>query len=211
MIARSAIIPLTNSSVLHEPCLGEGISQVLFIQRALHWYEKPYGLRWVALHYFNAAGASEQLGECRDPETYLIPLTINAALTGIPLSAFGTDYPTEDGTAVRDYMHVDILPALTSYSGVSAKARSTPRFQSGHWPTTLGSRSAGNGGASQRNTCTPSGAERRPGDPPVLVVDSREAKELLSWTPQRSSFREIVESAWLWHSKTHKMKTRATL
>src|SRR5260370_38783242 len=79
------------------------------MERVVHWDGKAYGLRWVALRYFNAAGASAQLGECRDPETHLIPLAIEAALTGVALSVFGTDYPTEDGAAVRDYIHVDDL------------------------------------------------------------------------------------------------------
>jgi UDP-glucose-4-epimerase GalE len=180
----------------------------LFIERVFHWYEKAYGLRWVALRYFNAAGASGQLGECHDPETHLIPLAISAALTGVPLSVFGTDYPTEDGTAVRDYIHVDDLAsAHLSALDYLLKQGTSRAFNLGTGQ-----------GHSVREVletvehvtkmtvpCRPS--SRRPGDPAVLVSDSRAANELLSWTPQRSSLREIVESAWLWHSRTHKMKT----
>lgn len=184
----------------------------LFIERALHWYEKAYGLRWVALRYFNAAGASGQLGECHDPETHLIPLAISAALTGVPLSVFGTDYPTEDGTAVRDYIHVDDLAAAHLLALDYLLKQGTSRaFNLG----------TGQGHSVREvlemveqvsKIAVPHrAAERRPGDPPVLVADSRVAKELLSWTPQRSSLREIVESAWLWHSRTHKLKTKNTL
>jgi UDP-glucose-4-epimerase GalE len=183
----------------------------LFIERVLHWYEKAYGLRWVALRYFNAAGASGQLGECHNPETHLIPLAINATLTGVPLSVFGTDYPTEDGTAVRDYIHVDDLASAHIAALEYLIKRGTSRaFNLG----------TGEGHSVHEvletveqvsKIAVPHRAtERRAGDPPVLVADSRAAKELLSWTPQRSSLREIVESAWLWHSRTHNMKTKGT-
>jgi UDP-glucose-4-epimerase GalE len=184
----------------------------LFIERVLNWYEKAYGLRWVALRYFNAAGASGQLGECHDPETHLIPLAINAALTGVPLSIFGTDYPTEDGTAVRDYIHVDDLALAHLLALDYLLKQGTSR------PFNLGT---GQGHSVHEvlemveqvsKIAVPHrAAERRLGDPPVLVADSQAAKQLLGWTPQRSSLREIVESAWLWHSRTHEMKTKATL
>jgi UDP-glucose-4-epimerase GalE len=180
----------------------------LFIERVLHWYEKAYSLRWVALRYFNAAGASGQLGECHDPETHLIPLAINAALTGVQLSVFGTDYPTEDGTAVRDYIHVDDLASAHLLALDYLLKRGTSRaFNLG----------TGQGHSVREvvemveqvsKIAVPHrAAERRPGDPPVLVADSRAAKELISWTPQRSSLREIVESAWLWHAKSPKLRS----
>jgi UDP-glucose-4-epimerase GalE len=184
----------------------------LFIERVLHWYEKAYGLRWVALRYFNAAGASGQLGECHDPETHLIPLAINAALTGVPLSVFGTDYPTEDGTAVRDYIHVDDLASAHLLAlDYLVKQGASRAFNLG----------TGQGHSVlevlemveqvSKIAVPHRAAGRRLGDPAVLVADSRAAKEVLGWTPQRSSLREIVESAWLWHSRTHEMKTRATI
>jgi UDP-glucose-4-epimerase GalE len=184
----------------------------LFIERVLHWYEKAYGLRWVALRYFNAAGASGLLGECHDPETHLIPLAIDAALTGVPLSVFGTDYSTEDGTAVRDYIHVDDLASahLAALEYLIKKGTSRA-FNLG----------TGQGHSVRevlqtvervsKMTVPYRAADRRPGDPAILVADNRAAIELLRWTPKQSSLREIVESAWLWHSRTHKMKTKATL
>jgi UDP-glucose-4-epimerase GalE len=184
----------------------------LFIERVLHWYEKAYGLRSVALRYFNAAGASGQLGECHDPETHLIPLAIDAALTGVPLSVFGTDYPTEDGTAVRDYIHVDDLASAHLLALDYLLKRGTSRaFNLG----------TGQGHSVREvlemveqvsKIAVPHRtAERRPGDPPVLVADNRAVIEILGWMPKRSSLREIVESAWLWHSRTHRMKTEATM
>jgi UDP-glucose-4-epimerase GalE len=183
----------------------------LFIERVLYWYETAYDLRWVALRYFNAAGASGQLGESHDPETHLIPLAIHAALTGVPMSVFGTDYPTEDGTAVRDYIHVDDLASahIAALEYLIKKGASRAfNLGTGH-------------GHSVREvlrtveqvskvTVPFRAADRRPGDPPVLVADSRAAKELLSWTPQRSSLREIVESAWLWHAKSLNFKSEVS-
>jgi UDP-glucose-4-epimerase GalE len=184
----------------------------LFIERVLHWYEKAYDLRWVALRYFNAAGASGQLGECHDPETHLIPLAIGSVLTGIPVSVFGTDYPTQDGTAVRDYIHVDDLAsAHISALDYLLKQGTSRAFNLG----------TGQGHSVRevlemveqvaKVAVRHRPSSQRPGDPAVLVADSRAAKEILGWTPQRSSLREIVESAWLWHSRTHKLKTRTTL
>jgi UDP-arabinose 4-epimerase len=184
----------------------------LFVERVLHWYELAYGLRWVALRYFNAAGASEELGECHDPETHLIPLAIDAALTGIPMSVFGTDYPTEDGTAVRDYIHVeDLASAHLSALEYLLKEGTSRAFNLG----------TGQGHSVRRvlkmveqvgKTSVPHvAADRRHGDPAVLVADTRAALELLAWKPQRSSLREIVESAWLWHAKSPKLRSTSKL
>ena len=177
----------------------------LFIERALHWYGVAYGLRWVALRYFNAAGASGQLGECHDPETHLIPLAIQAALSGVPLEVFGSDYPTPDGTAVRDYIHVDDL-ASAHLSALEYLMR-------------RGENRAFNLGTGQgysvrevlqmveqvsHKVVPYRMCERRPGDPAVLVADNQAAKELLGWIPQRSSLREIVASAWNWHTSKSK-------
>lgn len=182
----------------------------LFIERVLLWYEKAYGLRYIALRYFNAAGASGQLGECHDPETHLIPLAIDAALTGVPMSVFGTDYPTEDGTAVRDYIHVDDLAdAHLSALKYLLKEGTSRAFNLG----------TGQGHSVREVLQTVErvskmavpyrATDRRPGDPAILVADNQAAIELLGWTPTRSSLREIVESAWLWHSRSVKGKSEA--
>jgi UDP-glucose-4-epimerase GalE len=184
----------------------------LFVERVLDWYGKAYGLRWVALRYFNAAGASGQLGECHDPETHLIPLAIDAALTGVPLSVFGTDYPTEDGTAVRDYIHVNDLASAHIAALEYLIKKGTSRALN------LGT---GQGHSVREVLQTVEqvskvavayrAADRRPGDPAILVADNRAAIELLGWKPQRSSLREIVESAWLWHTKSAKLKNTSNV
>jgi UDP-glucose-4-epimerase GalE len=180
----------------------------LFVERVLGWYEKAYGLRYVALRYFNAAGASGQLGECHDPETHLIPLAIDAVLTRVPISVFGADYPTEDGTAVRDYIHVDDLASAHIAALEYLIKKGTSRaFNLG----------TGQGHSVREVLQTVErvskmavpyrAADRRPGDPAILVADNKAAIELLGWTPTRSSLREIVESAWLWHSRSVKGKS----
>jgi UDP-glucose-4-epimerase GalE len=182
----------------------------LFVERVLNWYEKAYGLRYIALRYFNAAGASGQLGECHDPETHLIPLAIDAALTGVPMSVFGTDYPTEDGTAVRDYIHVDDLAsAHMAALEYLIKKGASRAFNLG----------TGRGHSVRevlrtveqvsKVTVPFRAADRRPGDPPVLVADNRAVIDVLGWKPQHSSLREVVESAWIWHSQSIKRKSEA--
>lgn len=193
-------IPITEGQA-QRPVNPYGESK-LFVERMLEWYGRAYGLRWVALRYFNAAGASGDHGECHDPETHLVPLAIQAALTGVPLQVFGTDYPTDDGTAVRDYIHVDDLAhAHLLALEYLRKGGSSRAFNlgTGH-------------GYSVRQVLemveTVGGipvphhaAPRREGDPPVLVADNRAARDVLGWTPKNSSLRQIVESAWKWHRR----------
>lgn len=177
----------------------------LFVERVLHWYAQAYGLRWVALRYFNAAGASGNLGESHDPETHLIPLAIRAVLNGTPLVIFGSDYPTQDGTAIRDYIHVDDL-AVAHLSALE-------------YLLSGGSSRAFNLGTGKGHSIreviqiiedvarmpVPHRVEgRRAGDPPILVAESRAAGQSLKWTP-KFSMTQIIESAWLWHSKRHGM------
>jgi UDP-arabinose 4-epimerase len=182
----------------------------LFVERMLQWYERAYDLRWVALRYFNAAGTSGELGECHDPETHLIPLAIQAAITGVPLAVFGTDYPTEDGTAVRDYIHVDDLATAhllaIDYLLKQSKSRAlnlgTGQGHSVRQVVKMVEQVSGLSVPWQA-------AARRPGDPPRLVADNHAAAEVLGWRPERSSLREIVESAWRWHSRSAKGIRRA--
>jgi UDP-arabinose 4-epimerase len=175
----------------------------LFVERMLDWYGKAYGLHWIALRYFNAAGASGEHGECHDPETHLVPLAIRAALTGVPLQVFGTDYPTEDGTAVRDYIHVDDLARAHLLALEYLKKGGSSRafnLGTGHGYSV---RQVLDMVQEVSGIAVPyQAAPRREGDPPVLVADNRAAKDLLGWTPKSSSLRQIVESAWKWHSST---------
>jgi UDP-glucose-4-epimerase GalE len=175
----------------------------LAMERALQWYGNAYGLKWVALRYFNAAGADHdgELGENHDPETHLIPLAIKAALRQrSPVEIFGTDYPTPDGTAIRDYIHVADLG--------DAHVRALDYLSAGGESRAL---NLGTGqGYSVREVINTVGklspvpyreGPRRAGDPPVLVADASKAAEALGWKPQHSRLDAIVQDAWNWHSK----------
>jgi UDP-arabinose 4-epimerase len=174
----------------------------LFVERILEWYGRAYGLRWVALRYFNAAGASGDDGECHDPETHLVPLAIQAALTGVPMQVFGTDYPTDDGTAVRDYIHVDDLAQAHLLALEYLKKDGNSRAFNLGTGQGCSVRQVLEMVESVGGVPVPyHAAPRREGDPPVLVADNRAARDVLGWTPRNSSLRQIVESAWKWHSR----------
>jgi UDP-glucose-4-epimerase GalE len=176
----------------------------LCMERAIHWYGAAYGLRGVALRYFNAAGADleGELGERHDPESHLIPLVVEAALGQRPeVEIYGTDYPTPDGTAIRDYIHVVDL--------ADAHVRALEYLAGGGESTEL---NLGTGeGHSVREVVAGVGklcggrvpakdAPRRAGDPAVLVADPARAREVLDWHPQYSDLDTIIQSAWEWHS-----------
>jgi UDP-glucose-4-epimerase GalE len=155
----------------------------------------------VSLRYFNAAGATDRRRERHDPETHLIPLALRAARQGTPMMVFGTDWPTPDGTAVRDYIHVGDL--------ASAHVLAIDYLRAGGATTAL---NLGVGhGASVREVLTTTEAvtglpidavetPRRPGDPAVLVAASGLARDLLDWSPEVTDLGEIVETAWRWES-----------
>ena len=177
----------------------------LFVERILHWYGRAYNLRSVALRYFNASGADPDgtIGEDHDPETHLIPLVIDAALgRRPPVGVFGTDYPTPDGTAIRDYIHVmDLADAhvraldyLADGGASSAINLGTGR---GHSVRAVIETVEQVGGREVPRTSSP----RRAGDPPQLVADARRAKDVLGWSPQYPDLRTIVEHAWRWHTR----------
>ena len=173
----------------------------LMVERALDSYDTAYGLKYVALRYFNAAGASDRCGEDHDPETHLIPLVLKAAMGKIPkVSIFGTDYDTPDGTAVRDYIHISDLSGAHLLALDHLRAKKPSEF------INLGN---GNGYSvkqvidtakkiTERDIPVENGP-RRPGDPPQLVGDSKKAREVLGWKPQFAELEKIIESAWKWH------------
>lgn len=173
----------------------------LAFENALHWYEQAYGLRYVSLRYFNAAGATSRCGELHDPETHLIPLLLQvAAGKRPPVEVFGKDYPTRDGTCVRDYIYVSDLArahvlALGVLSGKSEifnlgcgggytvlEVIEAARQVTGHAiPVRIG--------------------PRRSGDPAVLIASSEKIQKELGWQPQQQDLRAIIESAWNWMRK----------
>ncbi|HEY6293120.1 MAG TPA: UDP-glucose 4-epimerase GalE [Terriglobia bacterium] len=176
----------------------------LVIERILRDYEPAYGLHWMALRYFNAAGADPEgeLGEDHDPESHLIPIAIQAALGQRPyIEIYGTDYPTPDGTAIRDYIHVTDL-ARAHVQGLEYLAE-------GGTSTAL---NLGTGqGHSVREVIASIGrlcegkvpareGPRRAGDPPALVAEVSRARQVLGWKADYPGLDSIVESAWKWHS-----------
>ena len=175
----------------------------LAIERALRWYGEAYGLRSVSLRYFNAAGADPdcQIGELHEPETHLVPLALQAALgQRAQIDIYGTDYPTPDGTAIRDYIHVQDL--------ADAHLRALEHLAAGRESAAL---NLGTGrGHSVREVIRVAEAvsgrpiawrdtARRPGDPPALVADPRLAAELLGWRARISDLETIVRTALAWH------------
>jgi UDP-arabinose 4-epimerase len=175
-----------------------------FLENALRWYEQAYGLRSVCLRYFNAAGADPEgeLGEWHDPETHLIPLAIGAALGGPALRIFGADYPTPDGTAIRDYIHVNDLAdahvrALRHLLEGGAGAQFNCGTGAGHSVREIVQKVVE---VSEKEVPIEM-APRREGDAAALVADSRRIRGALGWEPRYSSLDEIVRTAWRWYSE----------
>jgi UDP-arabinose 4-epimerase len=177
------------------------------IERALYWYGQAYGLRSVALRYFNAAGCDRggEIGEEHDPETHLIPLVLRAALgSAPPVSIFGVDYATPDGTAVRDYIHVEDLASAhvraldhLDRGGANAAVNlATGRGYSVREIIAAVARAVGHD-VPQRE------APRRAGDPPSLIADPSLARSLLGWRAECSDLDTIIGSALAWEVRQH--------
>lgn len=194
-------VPITEDEP-QQPINPYGFTK-LAIEHALRDYARAYGFACAALRYFNAAGASPDgdLGEDHDPESHLIPLVLQVALGQRPrISIFGDDYPTPDGTCIRDYVHVDDL--ATAHLAALERLRAGETIQ-----LNLGT---GHGHsvrevieACRRVTgheIPADVADRRPGDPPKLVADSTRARQQLDWQPRYMELTPIVETAWRWHS-----------
>ena len=177
----------------------------LMIERMLVDFATAYGLGWIALRYFNAAGADPdaEIGELHEPETHLIPLVLDAASDARPsITVYGTDYDTPDGTCIRDYIHVSDL--------ADAHVLALRSLQSGG-PGAAYNLGNGKGFSVQEVIALArdiTGREipvvvgpRRPGDPPRLVADASRARQALGWQPRHPSLAAILESAWRWHLK----------
>jgi len=175
------------------------------VERLLEWWGVSYGLKWVALRYFNAAGADPdgQLGENHDPETHLIPLIVSAALGhGNTLEIYGSDYDTPDGTAIRDYLHVTDLgvahvAALKYLDAGGASAAFNLGTGCGHSVREVIAMVEHVGG----RKVPVREVGRRAGDPPSLVADPRKSADVLGWRPEHSSLEEIVRTAWNWGAR----------
>lgn len=175
----------------------------LFVERIMESYDLAYGLKFVALRYFNAAGASATRGECHDPETHLLPNVLNTALGKLSaVSVFGSDYSTHDGTAVRDYIHVEDL--------ASAHILALDHLRGGGASECI---NLGNGRGysvleviKTARSVTEKNIEmklesRRPGDPSHLVADASKAQKVLGWVPKYPELSAIINSDWKWRTK----------
>lgn len=172
-----------------------------FVERMLETYDAAYGLRFVALRYFNAAGATETHGEHHDPESHLIPNVLKVALGARPyISVFGQDYPTPDGTCVRDYIHVaDLgsahLAALDYLAGGGASERVNLGNGQGYSVLEVIETARSVTGRPIEARIEP----RRPGDPSFLVASAEKARRILRWEPRQPELAAIIQSAWRWH------------
>jgi UDP-glucose 4-epimerase len=178
-----------------------GESKLAF-EHALRWYDGAYSLRYASLRYFNAAGASERCGEMHDPETHLIPIVLQVAAGRRPhVEIYGDDYPTRDGTCVRDYIHVIDL-ARAHILALGALGEGSRIYNLG----------CGGEGYTVREVIETARevtgrdipvrvAARRPGDPALLVASSEKIRRELGWKPAMQDLRVIIESAWSWMQK----------
>jgi len=177
----------------------------LIIEQVLKDYDRAYGLKHINLRYFNAAGADPdgEIGERHHPETHLIPLVISAAMGLKPeIKIFGTDYPTRDGTCIRDYIHVmDLADAHIRALEYLMNHNQSDSFNLGN--------GTGHSVREVIETVRKLGERdfkvvetgRREGDPPVLISSSRKAREILKWKPRYEDLETIIETAWNWHNK----------
>jgi len=196
-------VPITEDNP-RQPVNPYGSSKLLF-EYALEAYDRAYGLRSARLRYFNAAGADDsgEIGELHDPETHLIPLAL-AATQGSELHIFGTDYPTPDGTCIRDYIHVNDL--------ADAHVKALQHLETGGESVAL-NLGTGQGNSvleliqtAEKITGKPVNRKvvpRRPGDPPELVADPARAQKVLGWKATRD-LTNIVSTAWNWAQKQAK-------
>jgi UDP-glucose 4-epimerase len=182
----------------NSPTNPYGESKLAF-ERAMHWYERAYGLKYVSLRYFNAAGASEKCGEDHDPESHIIPIALQAASgKRAHVEIYGDDYPTPDGTCLRDYIHVIDL-ARAHILALGAMSDGSRIYNLG----------CGGDGYSVREVIETAQqvtgknipvriGPRRAGDPATLIASSEKIKRELGWQPQFQDLRVIIESAWRW-------------
>jgi UDP-glucose 4-epimerase len=177
----------------------------LLVEQMLRWFNVSHGFKYASLRYFNVAGAIEGYGEAHEPESHLIPLILDVALgRRANIKIFGKDYPTKDGTCIRDYIHVrDLAEAHLLALGALSGERSRLIYNIGN----------GQGftvleviDSVRRVTGKPIAVEecpRRPGDPAVLVASSEKIKSELGWKPEFAGLDQIIASAWQWHQKRY--------
>ncbi|HYE23594.1 MAG TPA: UDP-glucose 4-epimerase GalE [Clostridia bacterium] len=193
-------IPIREDDPLR-PTNAYGESKLL-VERMLQWFHRIHGFRYASLRYFNAAGAAGVRGEAHHPESHLIPLILQVALgRRESISIYGTDYPTHDGTCVRDYIHVvDLAQAhVLALEGLGDRGQLIYNLGNGRGFTVREVIDV-----ARRVTGHPIPAieaPRRPGDPAVLVASSEKIQRELKWKPQYAELETIISTAWEWHQK----------
>ncbi len=193
-------LPITEEELI-VPGSPYGESKFI-LERMLHWLDRIHGLRYAALRYFNAAGATAERGEDHRPETHLVPLVLQVAQgRREQIEVYGNDYPTRDGTCVRDYIHIiDLAQAHILALRALDEGSQTYNLGNGQGYTVREVIET-----ARRVTGHPIPAvdgPRRPGDPPELVAGSDKIRRELGWTPRFPDLHDIVRSAWDWH-RTH--------
>lgn len=197
-------VPIRESDTL-KPTNVYGESKLL-VERVLDWLNRIHGFRYASLRYFNAAGATENLGERHNPESHLIPLILQAAVgQRSSVSIFGTDYPTPDGSCIRDYVHVlDLAQAhILALEALSSHEKLIYNLGNGRG---FSVREVINVAERVTNKKIPViEAPRRPGDPAILIASSEKIREELHWNPQHPTLDEIIGSAWAYMQLQKKM------
>jgi UDP-glucose 4-epimerase len=196
------LIPITEDEP-QKPVNPYGESKLMF-ERILAWYGKIYDIKYVILRYFNAAGAGYNIGEKHEPETHLIPLVIQAALGQIDsIKIFGTNYDTNDGTCVRDYIHVlDLAEAHFKALNYLKTTNDSCFFNLGSSEGTSVKEIIKLVEKISKNTFKIIETTKRKGDPAILIASNEKAIRELNWKPKKN-IQEIIESAWMWHKKGH--------
>jgi UDP-glucose 4-epimerase len=196
----SARAPISEDEALM-PASPYGESKLL-VERMLGWFHHCHGLRYASLRYFNAAGATDSRGEAHRPETHLIPKALQVALgQASHVTVYGTDYPTPDGTCVRDYVHIADLASAHLLALDALASRGQLVYNLGN---SRGFSVREVIDAARRVTRDPIPvveADRRPGDPAVLVANAGKIRRELGWTPAYPDLESIVSSAWDWHRR----------
>ena len=182
----------------NNPTNPYGASKLAF-EQALRWYDTAYGLRYASLRYFNAAGATERCGEAHDPETHLIPIVLQAAAGQREyVEIYGDDYPTPDGTCVRDYIHVVDL-ARAHILALGALDQGSRIYNLGCGGAGYSVREVIQAARKITGRAIPEKVgPRRPGDPATLVASAEKIKRELGWNPALQDLEVIIESAWRW-------------
>ena len=192
------IVPIPEDHPL-APTNAYGESK-LIVEQMLTWFHRAHGFRYASLRYFNAAGATSARGEAHRSESHLIPLVLQVPLGQREfISVFGSDYPTKDGTCVRDYIHIDDLASahVLALQGLESQEKLVCNLGSGSGFTVreiidIARHVTG-------HPIPVREMSRRAGDPAVLIASSEKAQRLLGWKPQHSNVESIVQSAWEWH------------